>query len=316
MKRLLFVLALAAALLVMSVPLLAQDVDESEEEFEALIQVAGYITFTEDGDIVVNGIIIAPAGGFIPAMLSEGDYVVIYGYMLPDNATLMAVTLVIGQEPEEEEAAEDPEEGEEVGEGDEAEDTEDGDTEEGDELEDPIDEEPVDDVATCAGPPGGHPVATAIANQFGVDYADVWALHCNGWGFGEIARAYLLAEETGEDVEHFVALREMGTGWGQIMHATGVHPSQLAPGRVMVRQIFGTTDESDAEAATIQQGQQQPGGGRPAHAGPPGNPGGGRPDHAGPPGNPGGGRPDHAGPPSNPGGGNSGGNPGGGRGRG
>ena len=250
----------------------AQDTSDSAEEFDALIEVSGEVTYNDDGDLVVDGIIIAPASAFIPATLSEGDYVTITGYLLPDDATLMATSLVIGEAPE---ATDEPEVTEEPT----AEVTQEPEVTETPEVtEEPeVTETPMP--VLCEEPPGGHPVATAIASQFEVEYATIWTLHCEGWGFGEIARAYLLAEETGSNAQAYLDLNTAGMGWGEIMRASGVHPSQLAPGRVIVGHRFGTDGEETPEAESQNQ------------AGPPDNPGGGRPDHAGPPDNRGGGRP-------------------------
>jgi hypothetical protein len=92
-----------------------------------------------------------------------------------------------------------------------------------------------------------HPVALALANEFAYQYDDdadhaysvIADWHCSGKGFGEIARALLIAEkfegEEGETVtaDELLAMREAGQGWGQIKKEYGVKPSDLAPGRVI-----------------------------------------------------------------------------------
>jgi hypothetical protein len=80
----------------------------------------------------------------------------------------------------------------------------------------------------------GHPVATALSEEFEVDYDTVMGWHCEGFGFGEIAKALLL-EEQSEDLtaEDFLQMRTDGLGWGQIMKDSDVSPSDLAPGRVI-----------------------------------------------------------------------------------
>ena len=55
-----------------------------------------------------------------------------------------------------------------------------------------------------------HPVAASLAEGFGVDYDTIIRYHCDGFGFGEIARAFLLASETNEDVNVFYERRRQG----------------------------------------------------------------------------------------------------------
>ena len=51
--------------------------------------------------------------------------------------------------------------------------------------------------ASCGGNGGQHPVATRLADAFGVSYDEIMGWHCKGYGFGNIAKAYLLAQKTG-----------------------------------------------------------------------------------------------------------------------
>jgi hypothetical protein len=108
--------------------------------------------------------------------------------------------------------------------------------------EEPVEEEPAE---LCMR--DDHPVALALANEFAYAYDDdadsaysvIADWHCSGKGFGEIARALLIAEkfkgEEGETVtpEEVMAMRDEGMGWGQIKKEFGVKPSDLAPGRVI-----------------------------------------------------------------------------------
>ncbi len=98
--------------------------------------------------------------------------------------------------------------------------------------------------ATAAADCGGnnqHPVATRLANAFGVSYDEVMGWHCKGFGFGEIAKAYLLAKQTGKPASDYLGMRTAGKGWGQIIKEAGVKPKDLAPGSV----IRGTKDKPD-----------------------------------------------------------------------
>jgi hypothetical protein len=105
-----------------------------------------------------------------------------------------------------------------------------------------------------------HPVAAAIAAYIAenydpnVTYEAVMALHEQGFGFGAITKAYLLAPVVGQDQEPAALLNFIGEarekGWGNVLKEKGVHPG--SPGSV----------------GTVM-------GNRPEHTGPP--------DHAGPP---------------------------------
>jgi len=87
-------------------------------------------------------------------------------------------------------------------------------------------------MATCGGP-NAHPVATRLAAAFGVSYDEIMSLHCQGIGFGNIAKAYLLAKKTGKNAADFFALRKSGEGWGQIMKGANVKPSELSLGQAV-----------------------------------------------------------------------------------
>lgn len=90
--------------------------------------------------------------------------------------------------------------------------------------------------ATAAASCGGNnqqPVAARLADAFGVSYDEIMAWHCKGFGFGEIAKAYLLAKQAGKSAGDYLAMRTAGKGWGQIIKETGVKPKDLAPGSVI-----------------------------------------------------------------------------------
>jgi hypothetical protein len=73
-------------------------------------------------------------------------------------------------------------------------------------------------------------VATAIAASFGVPVEQVMALHQQGQGYGEIARAYFLADELAADgnqagdlsAEQILAMHQEGLGWGRIIQTLGL----------------------------------------------------------------------------------------------
>jgi hypothetical protein len=109
----------------------------------------------------------------------------------------------------------------------------------GDGVGDACQEEPVEEPTEELCMRDDHPVALALAEEFEVDYSVIADWHCSGKGFGEIARALLIAEkfegEEGETVtaDELLAMRDDGQGWGQIKKEFGVKPSDLAPGRVI-----------------------------------------------------------------------------------
>jgi len=69
-----------------------------------------------------------------------------------------------------------------------------------------------------------HPVATRLAEYFGVPYQEIMDWHCAGWGFGEIAVAYTVSQESGVPVADLFSMRESGMGWGEILRELGLLP--------------------------------------------------------------------------------------------
>ncbi len=83
--------------------------------------------------------------------------------------------------------------------------------------------------------PMTHPVGIMIAMYFNIPYTQVMTLHNEGWGFGEIARAYLTALHSNGVLtpEQVLALRQDGIGWGQIKKEFGINPGQNGLGVIM-----------------------------------------------------------------------------------
>lgn len=87
-----------------------------------------------------------------------------------------------------------------------------------------------------------HPVASAIAEYFGVTYDEVMTLHEDGFGFGNITRAYFFADKFDPPLTPMELLDAAhGTGWGKILKENGLHhgsvgnangnrPEQAGPG--------------------------------------------------------------------------------------
>ena len=75
--------------------------------------------------------------------------------------------------------------------------------------------------------PEDNQVASAIASHFGVSVDAVTGVHQQGLGYGEIARAYALAQMSGKSVSDLLAWRASGQGWGEIAKQLGVSVGQI-----------------------------------------------------------------------------------------
>ena len=76
--------------------------------------------------------------------------------------------------------------------------------------------------ANC-GQSGSSSIAASLAKSFNVAESEITGWFCKGYGYGEIARAYLLAQKGTLIPADIFALRAEGEGWGQIIKAAGVH---------------------------------------------------------------------------------------------
>lgn len=111
-----------------------------------------------------------------------------------------------------------------------------------------------------------HPVATALAAEFEVDYDTVMGWHCDGFGFGEISRALMLADqaEDGAAPEEYLEMKAGGLGWGEIVKDSGVNPGDLAQGRVISQKNKdkdkdGEDEDSSDEGVQLEQTVTGPG---------------------------------------------------------
>ncbi len=237
----------------------AQGDDPADEPL--LISIIGVVEDIQVDLIVVSGVTVYPEDVFDPADLSLGDIVIVTGYLMPDD-TLQATAFEIAPEglvlpvPPEEPGEEQP-------------------------VEEP-DVEP-EDTETCADYRDDQPVALSLAAEFEelADYDMIMEWHCEGIGFGEIARALLIEQADGdvtaqELLDRFAA----GEGWGEIKKDFDISPSDLAPGRVIAADKVKNVPpgqakkEQDGEQEQEQeQVQQQTGPGQsqnnPGHGGAP-----------------------------------------------
>ncbi|MBN1955208.1 MAG: hypothetical protein JW900_09190 [Anaerolineae bacterium] len=77
-----------------------------------------------------------------------------------------------------------------------------------------------------------HPAAVKLSTYLDVTYEEVIALHVEGVGFGEIARAYRLAaanSEAGVSGADLLQMRLEGVGWGEVCKQIGIHPGNGRP---------------------------------------------------------------------------------------
>jgi len=226
-RKLSMVLMICIALTLAVLPLAAQT---PTTDPNSQVVVVGPVDLGSGG-IMVNGYMIAPASAFQPSILHQGDEVVITGNLLPDGKTIQATsfeffepTPEVTEEPTAEVTSEPTAE---------------------------VTAEPTVEVTSEPTSEAGceqtnQPVAQRLADSFGVSYAEIIGWHCQGFGFGEIARAYLLANSTGDSASTYFAERQSGMGWGEIVKQTGVHPSSLAPGQV-IRPNHDATEESSSD---------------------------------------------------------------------
>jgi hypothetical protein len=99
--------------------------------------------------------------------------------------------------------------------------------------------------------PTTHPVGSVIAVYFNIPYTHVMALHDDGLGFGQIARAYLTARASGGALtpEQVLDMRLAGVGWGQIKKDYGVHPGGNGLGSIMENKHAPSQPEPTATSA-------------------------------------------------------------------
>jgi len=216
-----FLMLVAAAVLVLPGVALAQD----EPPVEDVGILVGVVETAPDGTIMVEGYVIDTSMVTLPSPLNDGDIVIVIG-IFTDDMTLQATSFELFEEQPDEDMDDDM----------------DGDM-----------EDDMDDDSEYACNDMTNPVAMRIAEAFEVTNDEVAAMHCDGNGFGNIVRAYLLAEASAEGdepmtAEEYLMLHHSGMGWGNIVRESGVHPSDLAPGQIRNQDDMDDTVEGDDTA--------------------------------------------------------------------
>ncbi|MCB0172460.1 MAG: hypothetical protein KDJ97_18085 [Anaerolineae bacterium] len=94
-----------------------------------------------------------------------------------------------------------------------------------------------------------HPVAAAIAEYFDVPYDEIEGLHEDGYGFGNIAKAYFFAEKLNAmniDMEDATLVTPAdllseahGSGWGNVLKDNDIHPGAVGNGHGKKADRFG-----------------------------------------------------------------------------
>ena len=211
-----------------------------------LVVVAGPVDLGQ-GVIMVNNYIVVPSSGLQTLALQQGTEVVVIGYLQPDNVTVLATSFELFDDsnPEPLEPTEEPTA--EVTQEPTVEVTPEPTTEVTQEPTAEVTPEPTVEVTeeptalACNQP--GQPVAQRLADDFGVSYEEIMGWFCQGFGFGEIARAYLMADSSGDPATSYFDQRQAGLGWGEIVKEAGVSPSSLAPGQVIRPQHDAADDQ-------------------------------------------------------------------------
>ncbi|MCB9079520.1 MAG: hypothetical protein H6631_18105 [Anaerolineaceae bacterium] len=102
--------------------------------------------------------------------------------------------------------------------------------------------------------PKQHPVAAAIAEYFDVPYEEIMSLHENGYGFGNITKAYFFAKKLNQmnmDMEGATPVtpedllnEAHGSGWGNVLKDNDIHPGAVGNGAGKHADQFGQPEHA------------------------------------------------------------------------
>jgi hypothetical protein len=234
-------------------------VTAQEATQQNLVILQGVYTISDDNTIIVAEYVIDPADASLPSDLSDGDNVIITGYLLEDGVTIEAISIEIAMSDDEVINVDEPEEDENTnpgngnggdnGQGNGGGNSNDqgngnrgnngggngndqGNGNRGNNGNNAAGGEERN--AFCGQTERRHRAAERLAEEIGVDYTQVMASFCGGRGFGQILIAYRIAQASGQSAESIWVLRDSGQGWGQIIRDLDLNPREImgrSPGR-------------------------------------------------------------------------------------
>lgn len=172
----------------------ATPIPEEEETPGTFIVILGPVVL-QDGAPTLNGFpLVFDLAVEIP-VLTDGDVVVITGYLTPENTVIvLSIDVIVDAPVPDVTPTPEPE----------------------------VTATPIPEVTPTPAPEeeslcnDNHPVGHKLAAEFGVTYEDIMTMFCDGYGFGEIAIAYTLANGDEATLAEIRDLREGGMGWGNI----------------------------------------------------------------------------------------------------
>lgn len=208
MKKILFAFLAILVALTLVTPALAKPGNKVAKGEVTSINADGTITILT---LRQQSIVVVPPTGYDITALVIGDIVLAKGRYDSENR-LVAEWLKIpddgwGEDANENEADDDKGKPENPGKG--------KDKDKGKPEDAGNDDDDADRQAFCDGSLV-HPVATRLAERYGVTTEWVTGYYCQGYGMGQIMLALKTAEISGADPETLLAERAEGLGWGEI----------------------------------------------------------------------------------------------------
>lgn len=106
------------------------------------------------------------------------------------------------------------------------------------------------------GADGAVQVVDEIQTAFNLSSSVIRGLTGQGYSYGEIYYLGLLQKQTGQSLEEIIKQRKPGTGWGDLAHQLGIHPSTLNKRRVSLKKEYkakkkdAAQDQDDQTAST------------------------------------------------------------------